>query len=304
MIYFVYGPKEKAIEVKKIIKDIKKKNPNISEKYFDGQMAEETEFLSTVSTNSMFGGRELVVLKRAEAIKKSYSVLANLKNYNMEKKEIIIDYLLEEKKLPKKLEKLFDEIGNIVEVKKDKKGQNIIDLIKNELKCSQKDAQKILEMKGHNVESIYTEIEKLKSYFDGDNFEIKEAKHIISAVPEYNLFEYLEKLFLNKKYIPFLYLVASNIRFYFKLKLFCQEKSITFIPNYQNYMKNSYVKLKEYFREHPFAIYKKLENISKLDKKFLQQKLHDVCEVEYKIKSGAYNDRDGVEKFILEFNIK
>lgn len=317
MIYFIYGGKEKDIEVKKIVNDIKEKNKHIKEKYFDAAIGEDVDFMISASSNLLFGGKELLVLKRAEELKKPFEFFSDMKNYNLNSKEIVIDYFNEGKSISKKIQELF-KTDKIIEIKNEKESTTILKYIKEKLNCNDKEALKIYEMKGYDIQAVLSETEKLETYFIESNFNFEEALKIISATPEYNLFEYVENLILNKndsiaktidylrikkEYIQFLYVLSSNIRMYLKLKLYQENYNCKYTSNYNNYFQNIYPELKKYFNEHPYAIYKKLENLDKLNKNILIENLENIFYTEYNIKSGKINEKEAVEILIIKFAI-
>jgi len=82
MNYFIAGDKNREILYDDLIKKIKVENPNITEKYYDATQKEEGEFFQAISFTSMFGGKELIVLKRAENLKKFSTFLKAFKNFS------------------------------------------------------------------------------------------------------------------------------------------------------------------------------------------------------------------------------
>ncbi|MGL4211241.1 MAG: hypothetical protein ACRCRT_06805, partial [Cetobacterium somerae] len=65
MFYFVYGDTPLPLKYEELMEKIKKSNPSIPMKVYDASQNEEDNFLESISINSMFAPKELVVLKRA-----------------------------------------------------------------------------------------------------------------------------------------------------------------------------------------------------------------------------------------------
>ena len=67
MIYFLHGDTAPLqIKYEEILDEIKSNNPSIPEKIFDASLDEVTQFFDSVSTNSIFSPKELVILKRGD----------------------------------------------------------------------------------------------------------------------------------------------------------------------------------------------------------------------------------------------
>ncbi|OQY08747.1 MAG: hypothetical protein B6I28_04265 [Fusobacteriia bacterium 4572_132] len=313
MIYFLIGGSMRKIEYDKLEGKIKKENPNIEKKVFDIVQNEEENFLLDVEMNSMFEGKKLLILKRAEKRKRIEGLFKILTKYNLQNKEIIIDFDNSEKEFSKSAIKIAKELGKIIEVKKDKGNNGIIEYIKEELKINTKQAHNLMEMIGTNIEKITNEIEKIKNFFDGEEFDIKKVKKIITIQQEYSIFELLEELMNGSKrglidylqrekaYILFIYTFLNKLKMNLKLKLLQNEGQINMVYNYNSYIRTLYPKLKKYFTVHPYALFKQLQNMDNKSIEFYEKKIDELLKVELKIKSGEMNDETAIELFIMKF---
>ena len=103
MFYVIAGDQSRELKEKELIEKIVKENIGINQKIFDGQLGEHEAFLQQASTNSLFGGRELLVLKRGEGVKKVEEVIKALSAIDLTNKEIIMSIETDEKGLSKKI---------------------------------------------------------------------------------------------------------------------------------------------------------------------------------------------------------
>ncbi|NLK62963.1 MAG: hypothetical protein GX287_05845 [Fusobacteria bacterium] len=315
MIYFIYGSIEKEIDLQKNINSIIKKNPNIKVQYFDANNGEEQDFMNSVSFNSIFGGKQLLILKRAETIKQGLKFFTELKKFNLSNKEIIIDYLVNDKKaIDNKIVKLFDN-DKVIEIENDKKNTRVKKYIMENINCTEKEAEKIYEMKNYDIYSLISEMEKLSLYFYDIEFNMEEAMKIISISFEYQVYDYVENLIFGKKnskieiieylkekktWMLFIYSVANALRVYIKLKLYEKNYGIRYTMNYNDFQRNIHPKIKDYFKEiyHPYALFKKQENVNFLKIENLINNLNYTLVAEANLKSGITSDRESIEILI------
>ena len=76
MIYLICGDDTRRIEYRKIKKNLEE---NSIVKIFDGAIEEEyNKFLESISINSLFASKELLILKRGEKSKKIEETINNL----------------------------------------------------------------------------------------------------------------------------------------------------------------------------------------------------------------------------------
>ncbi len=299
MLYVIAGDQSRELRVDKLIKEIKEKNPSLQEKYFDALLGEDQLFLQQASTNSIFGGQELLILKRAESIKKVEDLFKAIKNLDLSSKELVISIETDEKGLNKKTIELIKAIGELIEtVEVKKNGKELIEYIKVELQVDNKIALELLDMIGDNIIKLKNELEKLKNFFYKREFNINEAKKIISIKVEYNLFEQVDKLLKGDKksvveYLKkekngqlFLFWLGQELKELLKLSLLVNEGKLVNTSNY-NQFKVKFDENNAYFiGKHPYRVFKTMENLKNFDVKKLKFLLAELLDTEFKIKSG------------------
>lgn len=311
MLYVIAGDQSRELKVNKIIKEIKEKNPSLQEKYFDALLGEDQLFLQQASTNSIFGGQELLILKRAESIKKAEDLLKAIKNLDLSSKELVISIETDEKGLNKKTIELIKTTGELyetIEVKKN--GKELVEYIKSEMQVDNKTALELLEMIGDNIIKLKNEMEKLKNFFYKKEFNINEAKKIISVKVEYNLFDQVDKLLKgNKKSVIeylkkekngqlLLFWLGQELKELLKLSLLINEGKLINTNNY-NQFKVKFDENSEYFiGKHPYRVFKTMENLKYFDLPKLKFLLSELLDTEFKIKSGF-----GEEEMLIDILI-
>ncbi len=313
MLRVVIGDQSREMKVEALIKEIKEKNLGIEEKIFDALQGEDELFLSQSSTNSIFGGKELLFLKRAENVKKLEELFKALKNFDLSNKEIVISIECDEKGLSKKVTELIKSYGEIYETLEAKKNpKEMIEYIITELKVDNKTALNLFEMIGNNVNKLKNEIEKLKNYFIDKEFSISEARKLISVNVEYNLFEQVDKLLKgNKKdvldYLKteknsqlFLFWLGQELKELLKLSLLVKEGKLVKTNNY-NVFKNKFDENTRYFvGKHPYRVFKTMENLNNFDDRKLKALLKELLETEYRIKSGYGEEAILIDLLVLK----
>ncbi len=313
MLRVVIGDQSREMKVEALIKEIKEKNLGIEEKIFDALQGEDELFLSQSSTNSIFGGKELLFLKRAENVKKLEELFKALKNFDLSNKEIVISIECDEKGLSKKVTELIKSYGEIYETLEAKKNpKEMIEYIITELKVDNKTALNLFEMIGNNVNKLKNEIEKLKNYFIDKEFSISEARKLISVNVEYNLFEQVDKLLKgNKKdvldYLKteknsqlFLFWLGQELKELLKLSLLVKEGKLLKTNNY-NVFKNKFDENTRYFvGKHPYRVFKTMENLNNFDDRKLKALLKELLETEYRIKSGYGEEAILIDLLVLK----
>lgn len=299
MLHVIVGDQSRELKVENIIKEIKEANKGIEEKSFDALLGEEDIFLSQASTNSIFGGKELLFLKRGENVKKLEELFKALKNFDLSNKELVVSIEIDEKGLNKKVSELIISYGKLyetLEVKKNSK--ELIEYIKEELGVDNKIASELLDMIGDNIIKLKNEIEKLNNYFYKKEFRIEEAKKLISVKVEYNLFEQVDKLLKGDKkgvinYLQtekngqlFLFWLAQELKELLKLSLLIGEGKLTNTNNY-NAFKVKFDENNRYFvGKHPYRVFKTMENLKNFTTEKLKFLLKELLDTELKIKSG------------------
>lgn len=327
MIYFLHGDTAPLqIKYGEIIDKIKSNNPSIPEKIFDASLDEVTLFFDSISTNSIFSPKELIILKRAEDFKNLDSIAKSLKMYNLAQKEIVIiyeeflnDYGKIKNPIPKKTLDSFQEIAEIICFRKENEKKAIIFYIQHELNISEYEAEKFVELVGDDFFKVKNEVEKVKSFLDGDSFNLEKVKPLLSVNEEYNLKNLIENFLISKNvkdllhfvskeklHNNFIYGIAEELVFYLKLSSLAQDNILNKNISYKKFNEGIFENIKMFFLTdrgypHPYTLFLKLKNIDIFDEFFLRKKLKELTYLEYSIKSGNLDVEIGVEDYIIGF---
>lgn len=327
MIYFLHGDTAPLqIKYGEIIDKIKSNNPSIPEKIFDASLDEVTLFFDSISTNSIFSPKELIILKRAEDFKNLDGIAKSLKMYNLAQKEIVIvyeeflnDYGKIKNPIPKKTLDSFQEIAEIICFRKENEKKAIIFYIQHELNISEYEAEKFVELVGDDFFKVKNEVEKVKSFLDGDSFNLEKVKPLLSINEEYNLKNLIENFLISKNvkdllhfiskeklHNNFIYGIAEELIFYLKLSSLAQDNILNKNISYKKFNEGIFENIKIFFLTdrgypHPYTLFLKLKNIDIFDEFFLRKKLKELTYLEYSIKSGNLDVEIGVEDYIIGF---
>ncbi|MBM6874857.1 hypothetical protein [Fusobacterium mortiferum] len=327
MIYFLHGDTAPLqIKYEEIIDKIKSNNPSIPEKIFDASLDEVTLFFDSISTNSIFSPKELIILKRAEDFKNLDGIAKSLKMYNLAQKEIVIvyeeflnDYGKIKNPIPKKTLDSFQEIAEIICFRKENEKKAIIFYIQHKLNISEYEAEKFVELVGDDFFKVKNEVEKVKSFLDGDSFNLEKVKPLLSINEEYNLKNLIENFLISKNtknllhfvskeklHNNFIYGIAEELIFYLKLSSFAQDNILNKNISYKKFNEGIFENIKMFFLTdrgypHPYTLFLKLKNIDIFDEFFLRKKLKELTYLEYSIKSGNLDVEIGVEDYIIGF---
>ncbi|WP_349763949.1 hypothetical protein [Fusobacterium sp. SYSU M8D902] len=327
MIYFLHGDTAPLqIKYEEIISKIRNSNPSIPEKTFDASLDEITQFFDSVSTNSIFSPKELIVLKRAESFKNIENIAKSLKLYNLNQKEIVIiyeeflnDFGKIKNPLSKKALDSFKEIAEIICFRKENEKKSAIFYVQQELNISEYEAEKFIELEGNDFFKIKNEVEKVKSFLNGELFNLDKVKPILSIAEEFNLKNLIEEFIFNQKknellhfiqkeklYTNFIYIMSDELIFLLKLNSIMSDKKIDKNISYKKFNEVVYEDIKEYFLTdkgypHPYTIFLKIKNFDIFEQQFLRKRLKEISNLEYEIKSGNLDIEIGVELFILKF---
>ena len=326
MFYFIYGDIPLPLKYEELVEKIKKSNPNITTKIYDASQGEEENFLESISINSMFSLKELLVLRRAEKCKKLDQLLKIIGNYDLGKKEIIIAYEEELNDFGKALNEVgkkvltnAEKLGKIIVARKSMEKKGIQFFIEKELEVSEYEAEKLAEVLGDDFFKVKNEVEKIKNFLGGKNFILEQVLPILSVSDEYNLKKLVEE-FLNsdnksilleylkktKEYMLFLYLVSEELNLILKLISLKKIGELRENISYNDFKANVYEKIKRYFKNNrgfmrEYPIFLKLKYTSLFNEEFLLRKIEDLLKVEFLIKNGGIEESIGIEKFIIEF---
>ena len=320
MFYFICGTESRELKYLEILDDIKKKNPGIQEFVFDVVLKEDDKFFEKLNFNSIFGGKEILVLKRAEKLGNIEEVLTLISNVEMDSKYVIVDFQIEGSKKNDKLFALLGEIGKKTEtkvIKTEEDEKNLADFVKENLKTDTKETQRLLSLIGENPFKVKNEVEKIKSFLGDEPYDFEKIKNMISVQKEYfiyecvektikgEIFEVMEYLKKTKEYMGFLYSMYGEVETLLKL-LELEEEGFRLRGDYNSF-KSEYEKIKKYFYvnkrpAHPYAIFNKYKNIKRFSRKKLRRLSYKCWEIEKDIKTGKLPMDIGVEALVLEVN--
>lgn len=319
MIYFIGGKKQREFKYFEILEKIRKENVGISESFFDVDLKENEQFLEKININSIFSSQELVVLKRAEKLKNIEEILKYIANLEIVNKEIIIDYDKEDGKFGAKLKKLLDELEKNRKMKvflfQKETEEEIRAYIVNELGINGRDLALLLEMIGNNPFKVRNEVEKIKIFLNGEKFDIKKIKNVVSVEKEYRIYEMTRNILLNKpaevmryleqkkEYMGILYSLYSELETMYKISSL-KKRGRKFSKNY-NTFKMEFEEIKEIFKSNnripnSYVIFKKLELEQNYTNLNLKKLVFRCWEIEREIKTGKIEMETGVEILIME----
>lgn len=326
MFYFLYGDTPLPIKYEDILKEIRKENPNISTKIFEGSQNEEEQFLEALSINSMFVNKELIILKRAEKIKKLDSLLKMILDFDLSKKEIIITYEEELDSYNRTISPVgkrvltnAEKLGKVIEARKVNEKKVIDFFIEKELNISEYEAEKLSEILGDDFFKVKNEVEKIKNFLSNEEFSLEKILPILTLTKEYNIKKaieeflktknfnrLLENLEETKEYMLFIYLIYEELNIILKLNLL--KETLIFPKNisYNEFKSKIYPKIKKYFKKSvgyisEYPLFLKLEYTELYEQDFLLKTIENLLKLEYMIKNGKIEEKIGVEKFILSF---
>jgi len=322
MNYLIIGDSTTEFIYKDLVNKLTMETPSILQKTFDASLKEEELFFQSISINSMFGGKELLILKRAEKIDKIWNFFKAMNNFNILNKDIIIIYNSslnefgkEVKPFPKKARKEIEGNFKLMEVS-DKDGNITINYIMDKLNVDKSTALKFKDMVGDDIFTLHQEIEKVNAFLEGETFTFEKVINILTISKEYNTFDMVKEVLQGRKDNTILHLKKSKEHSFFlnilmgelltllKLRVLFEEEFIKSTRNYNSF-KVAYEKNKNLFKNkkgfsHPYVIFLKLPLIEKFDSVTLQKYLNKVLDIENKFKSGNGELEIMLETFILE----
>jgi DNA polymerase-3 subunit delta len=328
LLYFLYGDKPLELKYEDLKKEIIKKDPGIIPRYFDVSQKENEEFIQAISINSMFGGRELLVLKRFQLLKKPENFIKLIGNYNIVNKVIIILYEEElnafgkaENPVSKKLLGELSKSFKLIEARQEKEGKSLAFYVEKELEIKESDAEKLLEMIGRDSMKVRQEIEKIKIFLNGEKFSFENVKGILSISKEYHIKNLVDEFLSGNRenllyhlkherdYMSFIYILSNELDILLKLKMFQEKGTLPYSTSYRVFQDKVYQGIKEYFLKsdgknsiHPYQLFLKFNLLNDYSSEFILKKLMDILEIEYKFKSGQGNEEIMVESFIVSFS--
>lgn len=327
MFYFICGDTPLPLKFEEKLREIKRENGDIPVKYFDGSQSEDEErFLEGVSTNSMFSPKELLVLRRAEKIKKLDKFLEIVKKYDIHSKEIVITYEEElndfdkaVNPVGKKVLAIAEKLGKVIEVRKATEKRGAQFYIENQLGVSEYEAEKLVEVIGDDFIKIKNEVEKIRNFIREETFVLEKVLPILSTSEEYNLKKLVENLMRDgqceklievlkkdKEYQLFIYILSEELNLALKLVSLKKSGQLRGGISYNDFKGRVYDDIKKYFKgargymkEYP--IFLKLHYLDRYKEEFLLEKIEELLLVDYNSKNGKIDMEIGIERFIISF---
>lgn len=332
MLYFLYGSSPYLeLETEKQIEIILNKYPDIKLKYFDSSQKEEELFFESIQNNSIFMTMDCLILKRAEILKSSgiQKILKSLKDFDLSKKIILVLYnlpmqynkVVAEYELTKTVLKNIEAIGTFIDCTQ-KEDNLILDYVKNKLDISDKDTKHLIELLGNDYYNIKNEVDKISSFLNGEKYSFDKIKNLISIDKEYSLKEVVENFFKTKNPLEiltfleknkdssmgFIYFLSEELLTFLKLSSLIAEGKIHKGLNY-NVFKELYSNFSTLFlgknnkAQHSYVIYLKLNTYDEtvFSEKFLKDKLRELLNMEYQIKSGEREIDSELSTYLLKF---
>ena len=243
--------------------------------------------------------------------------IANLEIVN---KEIIIDYDKEDGKFGAKLKKLLDELEKNRKMKvflfQKETEEEIRAYVIDELEINGgRDLALLLEMIGNNPFKVRNEVAKIKSFLNGEKFDIEKIKNVVSVEKKYQIYEMTRNILLNnpadvmryleqkKEYMGILYSLYSELETMYKISSL-KKRGRKFSKNY-NTFKMEFEEIKEIFKSNnripnSYVIFKKLELEQNYTNLNLKKLVFRCWEIERDIKMGKIEMETGVNMLIME----
>ena len=158
MVYFLYGDIPLQLKYDELIKKIREENAGIPEQYLDVTQDETDSIFQALSTNSIFIPKSLIVIKRLEKMKGLNNFIKSLGEFNYSQKIIILiyeetlnDYGKTENPLEKALTmKNLEAVAKPICARKEKEKKSLQFFVEKELKCTEYEAEKFIEMVGED----------------------------------------------------------------------------------------------------------------------------------------------------------
>lgn len=295
MIYYITGLESRSIKIDDLMKEFN----NISS--YDASLDEYENFASAITSSSLFSDRELIILKRANKLKKFSSLLDLLSTIKDENKHIVIDYFYEFKnKNPyiKDFKKLNAEIINI------EKDEDIIhDYIEKELKINKVEAKKIIDVIGTDYYMVKNEIQKYKVFLGKDTYSFEKIEDIMTKDRAAKIYYITQKILLKNisfndipksMYFPLIYSLQNEFQILHTLQI------LDLSLSYEEFRKQ-YEKYEEIFNANYYVIYLKNKNYRHKYTKEKALKILNLClRYENEIKIGNLNERTALWLIISE----
>lgn len=311
-MYLLYGLEKYLIdeEIKKIIKDNQVDSININKYNLENTLIEE--IIEDASTISLFQDKKIIIVDNAYIFGSSGNkklpeqnidkLISYIENNNPSS---ILIFNLNKDKIDtrKKIVTLIKKYGVVKEFNEI---TNINDWVLEQIKpytINRNDIVYLISRVGSNLNILSKEIEKIKIYKDDikqiTKEDIQKLTHknidldifkLIDSILSARKKEALECLEEMVKYgeepIAIIIMLANQIRIMYQSKTLIKK----------GYSEREIANILEI---HEYRVKKALEKANKYDSKTILNKLEDLADLDYQIKSGLIDKNVGLELFIL-----
>lgn len=297
-------------EVLKLVKKCGFQDETIT--YYDLEESTLSQVLEDLDTYSFLTPRKVVVITNAlfltaiTDVKFSDSelehILKYLQNPNPDVLFIMgVSKCDERKKIVKEVKKFAEKIS--IDINTD----SVLKEVLEGYKVSKETMGLILEYCGDDIGKLTKECEKLKMYAI-DSLEIKREdveEIVVKKIPDTDklAFDFVKYIALrDKKHIFEYYDILKGYSFEPHSMIGLIESQVKLIYQVLLAKRKGMRKdeIAKYLKEHPFRIQKTLEFLPLYQEKDLQQLIHKMHQLDYKIKSGKVDATLGFEVFLLQ----
>lgn len=292
-------------EIVKIVKDIK------SVEYIDFNNSSIDDIVTLASYTSLFNDEKIIVVKNSDFFTSKSSIKTEilekyLNDSNPNTTLIFTTYeRIDERK---KITKTIKELGKLVNIKPlnyKEITQRIIDIFKkNKYKISYDDASYICEYALNNYDIALQEVKKIMLYYnEPTNIKREDLIMLVSKNLDDNTFRFVDNVINNN------YKEAINILNSFKiqkvepimlLSMLAREyrlmlyTKVLYDKKYSNYEISKELSIQDW------QVEKYLRNSFNYKAKQLEDKLLELCELDYSFKTSKIDKYLGLEMYILK----
>ena len=297
MIYYITGLESRSIK----IDELKKEFNNIIS--YDASLDEYENFASAITSSSLFADRELIILKRANKLKKFSTLLYLLSTIKDENKHIVIDYFYEFKNKNPYIEDFKKLNAEIINIEKDE--DIVCEYIKKELKINKVEANKIIDVIGTNYYMVKNEIQKYKVFLGKDPYSFNKISDIMTKDRNTKIYDITQKILLKNisfndipkiMYFPLIYSLQNEFQILHTIHIL----NLSF--SYEEF-KKQYEQYEEIFNSNYYVIYLKNKNYRHIYSKEKILKILNLCLLyENEIKIGNLDERTALWMIISEIS--
>lgn len=310
-MYLLYGVERYLIEQK--IKQIQKENniDTININKYNLEITSLEEIIEDAETISLFQDKKIIIVDNAYIFSSINKKLPTqnidlLIKYmdNSNPNTILIFTLLKEKiDTRKKITTLLKKVGHIEEFNNVTNISKIITNLFYPYKINQKEIDILIERVGNNLNLISNEIDKIKLYKDTDlNITIDDIVNLTHKNIDLDIFKLIDNILSLKKRdaldcleemikcgeepIAIIILLANQIRIMYQAKVLIKK-------GYSEHEISNILEI------HDYRVKKALEKSRNYTESKLLQKLEELSDLDFDIKSGKIDKNIGLELFIL-----